>query len=112
MFLSVTNQFLHKTSSWPQDHTYSLHSVDNCNGPPPPAGVVAVSGLVVSGRLCSSFSGPSVLTQGQPCDVDEALPSLLSLTSADCRAATREVLPTGADLGVQAEVAGQGAVTV
>ena len=52
-------------------------------GLPPPAGVVAVSGLVVSGRLCSSFSGPSVLTQGQPCDVDEALPSLLPLTSAD-----------------------------
>ena len=52
-------------------------------GPPPPAGVVAVSGLVGSGLLCSSFSGPSVLTQGQPCDVDEALPSLLPLTSAD-----------------------------
>ena len=52
-------------------------------GPPPPAGMVAVSGLVGSGRLCSSFSGPSVLTQGQPCDVDEALPSLLPLTSAD-----------------------------
>ena len=52
-------------------------------GPPPLAGVVAVSGLVASGRLCFSFSGPSVLTQGQPHDVDEALPSLLPLTSAD-----------------------------
>ena len=52
-------------------------------GPPPPAGVVAVSGCVVSGRLCSSFSGPGVLTQSQPRDVEEALPSILPLTSAD-----------------------------
>ena len=48
-----------------------------------PAGVVAVSGLVASGRLTFSFSGPSVLTQGLPHDVSEALPSLLPLTSAD-----------------------------